>query len=313
MDAKAHVKSIADVKQEKSIYISVSLLRLWLLEFFHDVFFFFLMICVWAEHILCYKNIKSHSADAGYCSRSRLYSQYGSHKGRNGPECGWLTWALQPKVFTTSQSLSAAQSAAAASAGLVKRRLIAARRCRCVWRPRGGSKIYLLITEPPLRTCRGWISTLLKWQRIRSFFGGGSWACAVGGVRGRVLTWARDPRVLTFLGWNAWLVSRFMSHTFSASSESCTLTIFLHFFSPGPMGSGYTRRFPFLFFFSLTPRGNVLHAGKQMCVCLCMYSLAVVHRCVRACLCMFSPQLVLKHGRKSIVRTFSWANHVSTN
>lgn len=68
----------------------------------------------------------------------------------------------------------------------------------------------------------------------------------------------------------------------------------------------------FFFFFFFNSEGECFTCRQtDVCVCVraCMYALAFVHQCmracVRACLCMFEPQLVLKHGRKSIVRTFS--------
>lgn len=121
----------------------------------------------------------------------------------------------------------------------------------------------------------GRISTLPPdWQRIGCVVGQSSAGETRWVKGGRVLTWATDRSVLTFLRWNAWLAWRFMSHTFSASSESCTLhTFLLFFFSFSKIKKIWAQRDlvtqgAFSFSFSLLlHRANVSHAGKQMCAC----------------------------------------------
>lgn len=60
------------------------------------------------------------------------------------------------------------------------------------------------------------------------------------------------------------------------------------FFFTGAGGIWLHKALSFLFFYS---RGNVLHAGKQMCVCACVYVcmrwLSSTSACVRACVFVY--------------------------
>lgn len=65
-----------------------------------------------------------------------------------------------------------------------------------------------------------------------------------------------DPGLLTQLDWNAWLIWRFMSHTFSTSSERSTQAVLVFTYRQSNQIWLHKAFLPL--------RANVLHAGKQM-------------------------------------------------